>query len=303
MKTNTPKDMTRPATRSRLILAGVIVLVLVAGGAYAKRHSILDAWRSFRAPNLPSAQGYVPSQQVASGTGSQETTTPFEGGYSTSQNYVIETTPVQKPTTGGDPLAFTGTLPAEKNLDVPFTTQAPYANWDLPYQEACEEAASLMVDAYYRGKTGRMDPAEADAAIKQLVDYQNQTIGNYLDTTAQQTADFIKGSFGYKNVIVKPLTSPDDMKEAIALGYPVILPTAGKLLNNPNFKNGGPPYHMLVIRGYTDKVFITNDPGTRNGLEYTYSYDTLMNAAHDWMGKPELITQGAKVMIVVLPNE
>ena len=35
-------------------------------------------------------------------------------------------------------------LPEEINLPVPFTPQAPHANWELPYQEACEEAAVLM---------------------------------------------------------------------------------------------------------------------------------------------------------------
>ena len=30
-------------------------------------------------------------------------------------------------------------LPAEINLKVPFTAQAPHANWELPYGEACEK--------------------------------------------------------------------------------------------------------------------------------------------------------------------
>jgi len=284
-------------------LGAACLLVLALGGvAYVERRPILDAWAAWNAPKLPPASAYVPSSGSATGVGGQNAITPFEAGYSTSQHYTLETAPQVKPPKG-DPLAYTGTLPAEANLDVPFTTQAPYANWDYPYQEACEEASAIMVDAFYRGKTGRISQATADAAILSLVAYEKSTLGFYEDTTAAQTADFIKGYFGYENVIAKPLTSVDDIKKAVALGYPVIVPAAGKLLGNPNFRNGGPAYHMLVIRGYTPTLFITNDPGTRNGLEYTYTYETLMHAAHEWNGTPANVTEGKPMMIVVIPND
>src|SRR3989338_6107342 len=57
-------------------------------------------------------------------------------------------------------------LPAEINLKIPFTSQAPRANWNLPYGEACEEASALMVH-YFKNKTFTKE--SADAEIKKLV--------------------------------------------------------------------------------------------------------------------------------------
>lgn len=287
--------------RRRASLGILAVVLLVALGAgYVERHRIKDAWNAWRAPKLPPAAAYVPGTTGTAATG-QDVTSPFEPGYSTSEHYTLETSPPTKPAQK-DPLEFHGTLPAEANLDVPFTTQAPFANWDFPYQEACEEASALMVNAYYKGKTGVIPQADADKEILDIVAYEKKTLGFYEDTTAAETAQFIKGFYGYDNVIVKPLTSADDIKQAVALGYPVIIPFAGKELGNPNFRNGGPPYHMLVVRGYTSKVFITNDPGTRNGRQYTYTYETILNAAHEWAGSPSNVTTGKKMMIVVIPN-
>jgi hypothetical protein len=229
-----------------------------------------------------------------------ESLSPFEPGYSTSQHYVLETSPTVKTAGASDPLSFQGTLPDDVNLSVPFTSQAPNGNWDMPYQEACEEASAIMVDAFYRGETGKIDPAAADAAILKVVGFENATLGFYKDTTAEEIAKVIKGYYGYSDVIVKPFSSADDLKKVLALGYPVMVPFAGKLLGNPNFRNGGPLYHMMVIRGYTPSYFITNDPGTRKGEGYTYWYDTILKAAHDWNGGN--VTEGARVMLVVIPN-
>lgn len=86
------------------------------------------------------------------------------------------------------------------------------------------------------------------------------------------------------------------LKKELAAGHPVIIGAAGKLLHNPHFKNGGPNYHMLVIKGYDDTGFITNDPGTQYGESYHYSYAVLMNAIHDWTTGD--ITQGAARYLV-----
>lgn len=283
--------------RPQLLVVIIVLFVGIVG--YLSRVLIRESWETWRLPKLPIAAGYkAVGSNGASGT--SITNTPIEPGYSTSENYVLETAP--KLNTAGDPIAFKGELPSEVNLAVPFTTQAPASNWDFPYQEACEEASMIMVDAFYKGRTGRIPLDEADAEIIKLVDHEKTVIGTYEDTTADQTAKIIKSYYGYKRVIVKPLETIEDIKEPLALGYPVIVPAAGKLLNNPNFKNGGPPYHMLVVRGYTSSMFITNDPGTRKGEEYVYDFKTLMNAAHDWTGDKETVATGQPVMIVIIPN-
>jgi hypothetical protein len=288
--------------RKRWIPVAAIVLVAVVG-AYFGRGYLRDAYDAWRAPKLPTAARYQPKPADAGVMPSvPDAPSPFEPGYSTSEHFVLETSPTVKgtPQEQKDPLAFEGTLPAEANLDVPFTTQAPFSNWDMPYQEACEEASTIMVDSFYKGQSGKIDQTSADTAILKFVNYEKATLGFYADTTAEELAKVIRDYMGYKTVIVKPLESIDDIKQAVALGYPVIVPMAGKLLGNPNFKNGGPLYHMLVIRGYTPDLIITNDPGTRKGFGYTYSYDTIMKAAHDWNGGK--VTEGKRVIIVVIPN-
>ena len=71
----------------------------------------------------------------------------------------------------------------------------------------------------------------------------------------------------------------------------------GKALPNPYFRNGGPVYHALIIRGYTADAFITNDPGTRSGENFLYAYDTLLHAIHDW--NHGNVKDGKRVVLVV----
>ena len=190
-------------------------------------------------------------------------------------------------------------IPLQFNLAVPFTSQAPTGNWDMPYQEACEEASSYMVAEYYKGTpSGKIDPNVADAAILAEVAFEEDYLGTYLDTTAEQTAGFIGAYFGlHAEVIENPTV--DQIKAEIAAGRPVIVPAAGRELGNPNFTGIGPLYHMLVIKGYTEDQFITNDPGTRNGESYVYDIDVLMNAIGDWNGGDP--ANGAKRVIFVSP--
>lgn len=188
-------------------------------------------------------------------------------------------------------------LPRGFNLKVPFTSQAPFANWGMPYQEACEEASVLMVDYFWRGK--KLNPALADKEILKIVDWQVKTLGFYEDTTAEETGRILKEYFGYKKVRLVADPTIDQIKAEVAAGRPVIVPAAGRLLGNRYFTGLGPFYHMLVITGYNTTEFITNDPGTRRGAGYRYKYKTLMSAIHDWNGSTETVTQGRKVMIVV----
>jgi len=186
-------------------------------------------------------------------------------------------------------------LPSQINLDVPFTCQAPYANWDYAHEEACEEASVLMA-AYYLKNKKISSPQEAEKEILALQDYQRKLFGFYESTTAEQTAQLIEKYYGLQ-AEVKYKISLEDIKREVALGYPVILPCAGRLLPNPNFRRPGPIYHMLVVRGYTPSKIITNDPGTRKGKEFTYLYQDLYKAIANWNGQAPDLSQ--KVMIVV----
>lgn len=189
----------------------------------------------------------------------------------------------------------TDKVPKLANLDIPFASQAPFADWNMPYQEACEEATAIMTHWYFTGEA--LTPKIMDKEILKLVDWENKTFGYYKDTTAEEIARIMREYFGHKDVTVKYDFTIDDIKKALSEGHPVILPAAGKLLGNPNFRNGGPVYHALVIKGYTKDKIITNDPGTRNGADYLYDPKVLMNAAHDWNAKN--ILEGRRAIIVV----
>ena len=183
-------------------------------------------------------------------------------------------------------------------LAVPFTSQAPDSNWDMPYQEACEEASMIMVAEYLAGNhTMRLSIDYADKKILELVAWE-ETNGYAIDVTAKQVVAILRERYGIA-ARVEPY-SADRLRQAIQVKQPVILPAAGKLLKNPNFKNGGPLYHMLVVKGFEANEFITNDPGTRKGKSYRYHQTILQNAIRDYpTGEHKPILKERKAMIVV----
>lgn len=186
------------------------------------------------------------------------------------------------------------------NLAIPFTPQAPHANWEMPYQEACEEASVYMVHLFYEGLiTGLVEAAVADQELLAMVAFQEEQ-GLTPDVTAEELVGFIKDYYQYEQVEVLEEPTIEDLKQHLTYGRPVIIPAAGRMLGNPNFSGEGPLYHMLVLRGYTDTQFITNDPGTKNGEAYLYNYETIMNAMHDWNGGD--VENGRQVAVVIYPN-
>lgn len=191
-------------------------------------------------------------------------------------------------------------LPAEFNLALPFTSQAPYGNWDAVHEETCEEASFLMVVEYFKGTAaGKLDPAVADAAMLDLVAYEEER-GYGVSISAAEAVAIIEDYYpGYNAEIIENPTV-EQLKQLLVDGYPVIVPAAGRELGNPFFTGEGPLYHMLVLRGYTNGRFVTNDPGTRHGENYTYDADVLMAAIGDWNnGNPP---DGASRVIVMKPE-
>ncbi len=192
-------------------------------------------------------------------------------------------------------------VPDKILMEVPFTTQAPFAKWDEIHEEACEEASIIMLRYYFSGE--KLTPEVAEKEIQALVKFQNKNYGDFKDTTAQQTADLFLDFYGElpdgKKLKVVYDFEKEDLKKYLAQGFPIIVPAAGRELGNPNFTAPGPLYHNLVLVGYDGDLIITNDPGTRKGEGYKYDVDILYNAIHDFPGKPEDIKKGKKAMIVV----
>lgn len=187
------------------------------------------------------------------------------------------------------------------NLAVPFTPQAPYAVWDHLHNEACEEAAVIIVDQYLKGdQRSKIPAAKADDLIKKMVQWQMQKLGVHKDLTAEEIVKYLaKEYLGHSKAKVHYDFSTDNIKRELSIGKPVIVPCAGRLLGNPYFRRPGPIYHMVVIVGYDSKYFITNDPGTRRGYKFKYTFDRIQYAAHDWAGSEGNIETGQKVYITL----
>lgn len=195
------------------------------------------------------------------------------------------------------PIARPEILPEKIFISVPFTSQAPFANWDVYHEEACEEASLIMVKYYLDKKS--LTPEIAEKEIQKMIDFEIKNYGDYKDTTAAENVKLAADFYGLKNLQVVYDFKKDDLKKYLTQGSPIIVPAAGRMLGNPNFTAPGPLYHNLVLVGYDGNTIITNDPGTRKGQGYEYNIDTLYNAIHDFPGQPENITQGRKAMIVL----
>ena len=261
--------------RKRIII--IIVSVILLGGiGFANRGWFRDQWDAWRKPDLPTpvartnaianANVFVPDENI---------------DYEPLENKNTNIAP--KP------------IPVEYNLDVPFTTQAPLVNWDHAHDEACEEAAALIIDAYWNDRS-LSDKAATDAKLLAIEDWETKRFGYYESTTVEETVIMLEEYFKFENVRIVNNPTEEQLKRFISEGNPVMLPAAGRQLGNPNFRSPGPLYHFLVLKGYTKDTFITNDPGTRKGADYVYDIDVIMNAMHDWNGGD--VDNGKKAVIL-----
>ncbi len=236
-------------------------------------------------------QTSTPAVQV-SPTSSQKVTV-------TSSNFIASST-IQAPsvvpsTSVSVPVA--AEIPDSINLDVPFVPQAPEKSWEQPWQDACEEAAILMMDAYEHDKTVSLESNKQD--ILAMVKWEENLgwgLSIELEKIQSIFTQYLKRYTASRLHVIENPTI-DQIKKLVAHGQPVYVVAYGKALPNPHFQNGGPEYHALVVRGYTKDSFITNDPGTQFGQNYKYKYNDLMNAIHDWNGGDVL--DGRRVVLVI----
>lgn len=263
-----------------------IVGLLGSGILYAKRVQILEYLRDVRKEQLPIAVSFEDVNNVpVSGTGTKPVAPTPDSG--------------PEPKTPQATAPATTALQETLNLAVPFTSQAPHENWDQPYQDACEEASIAMAHYFFVKKV--FTPESADREILDMVAFEEREFGYGYDISAEETARVIRSFYGYKNVELIANPTVPVIKSVLAKGLPIIAPVYGRALGNPYFTPPGPTYHMLVIKGYTRDKFITNDPGTRRGADYLYSYETMMNAIHDWNGGD--VVNGQKIIIIIHPEK
>ena len=156
-----------------------------------------------------------------------------------------------------------------------------------------------MAAAYFNGDTRSKIPAsEVEKELTRLFEWERVNFGYSLDTNSAETAQMIHSVYSLSVKLVTNYTEKD-IKDALNANKIPIIVAAGRKLGNPNYTAPGPLYHMLVVRGYTSTKIITNDPGTRNGENYLYSFATLRNASADWDHATGTIDTSKSVMIVV----
>jgi hypothetical protein len=189
-------------------------------------------------------------------------------------------------------------LPESINIPVPFFSQAPLGDWNDPWQEACEEASVLLAANYFY--IHNWDAGQFGEQILGLIEWEKQNLGVYVDTNMEQTAKILNEYLKLRAIVY---SNPDlyQVKRILAGGHLIIMAFDGTKLNNPNYLNGGPGYHVILIKGYTaDNRIITHDVGTSRGNDYIYDWATINSAMHD-LSDP--IENGAKKMIEILPPE
>lgn len=203
-----------------------------------------------------------------------------------------ETKPIKKTTPAPE-------LPAELLLSVPFTPQAPTANWDELHNEACEEASVLMANAFFNGDTrSTLSPQEAEEEITKLTEWQQKNLGYYLSIDSEETVRMIESVYGLQAEVVRDF-SEDTIKQALVQQKLVLVPVNGRLLGNPYFQQPGPIYHMFVIKGYDATSFIVNEPGTKRGRDYRYTWEVLKGSIGDYNHETKETDPSKPAIIIV----
>lgn len=188
--------------------------------------------------------------------------------------------------------------------NVPFTTQAPFGEWDDPiFQNGCEEAALVMAAYWLTEKALTKEIAKQE--IIALSKFQKKTIGQSIDTSAEDTEKLLREYYGITISTVQTNITVIDIREALSSGALVIVPADGRKLHNPNYTQPGPTTHMLVIIGYDaeKQEFITNDSGTRNGKGYRYQEDVLFGAIRDYPTGDHLPIKGIQKTMIIVEKE
>lgn len=177
------------------------------------------------------------------------------------------------------------------SLPVPFTSEIPDGRWTGPWKNACEEASATMVEQFYLGRRS-LTKATAKQLMRQLFSWEDIRFGSNADSDATRTAAMINEYSSFDATIqVNPTL--ENIKNELTNGHPVISLHYGYGLNNPlhRFRAGGSSYHQMVLIGFDESTqeFVVNDPELPmgmphrpTGLDYRYSYATILSTLHDF---------------------
>lgn len=191
-------------------------------------------------------------------------------------------------------------IPESKNLNVPFSPQAPQADWQEPWLNACEETSIIMADNFYRDK--KISPEQARAQILKILEVKEESFGESKDESMERVAEIINlADLSWKAIVsVNPLLN--DIKKELAEGRPIIAPVDVRLLINSPYVGTNIDYHVLIISGYDEKAeeFIVQDPGIKSGKNDRYGYQNFYDAINDYL--PNSWPSGRKAVLFTSRN-
>jgi len=140
-----------------------------------------------------------------------------------------------------------------------------------------------------------LPPAEAQKSIQKALNWENQNLGHNANTGADETAKMAEEAFGLGTSEIFNYSALD-LKRALSKNNVVLLLVNAPTLNPERYARTGAGYHMVVLRGYNGDTFFINDPGTTNGRNKPYSFDTIKKAAADWSGHTDFTRKVALVL-------
>ncbi len=180
-----------------------------------------------------------------------------------------------------------------QNMD--FFSQAPYGNWNQPYQDACEEASLLIW--YYYLKNITKTKAEYNTDLLAMVDLEMQMLWYFESTTIMEMKQIInrRDKTIHASIIEHPTIR--DIEREISQNHIVVAPLYGKWLKNPHYALWWPEYHFLVIKWYNQTNFITHDVWTLRWANREYTKSIIMENIHD-RNRTDVRMWAARILIL-----
>src|SRR3989338_6720760 len=158
--------MKRKIFNLKIILSALVIFSL-GTGLYFNRVKIKEIIFDWSKKELPAPVNYSQTKKLSFVNGSIET---------------IDIIPInadlKMPDKGGAAATSdkANAIPDQYNLNIPFTSQAPYKIWDDAHKEACEETSALMAAYFIKGKT-IANAAAADKEILALIEWEKKNFG------------------------------------------------------------------------------------------------------------------------------
>lgn len=185
-------------------------------------------------------------------------------------------------------------IPLSFDNTVDFHPQSPLGMWWPIFWETCEEASALIAVNHFRNT--EMDATTFRSELLDIVEWQKQKFWKFDHTNVDETAVILREYFWYENFLILNDPTVDQMKEYVSQWNIIIAPFYGVGMN-PYYSDGGPPYHFMAIKWYTQNTFITHDVGTKRGENYEYPISVIMDRLHDYDSAD--IQLWAKKLIVI----